>query len=121
MRAISLFAIVSLFCLLGCKDQDVSKEFRSYIKSNDRYRDLALERIDYPQSARTKKHSEEAKLGPEWEYVLMGRVERQIDLRILVEAIYRMNLQDKISVEVQVEEPLDNMGVQSPAKDTAAD
>jgi hypothetical protein len=107
MRCITLFAMFGLFCLLGCRVQDVSvlKEFQSYIKSNDRYKDLTLAKLEYPRSARTKKHSKEAGLGPEWEYVLMGKVESEIDFRTLFEAVYRMNLQDKISIEVQVGEP----------------
>lgn len=91
-----------LWVVSGCFRSDEIEKFKTFIESKEQYHNLVLEKIEYPRSVRTRLHSKEAGLGPEWDYVLMGRVDRQVDLRILVEAIYRMNLQDKICIEIDV-------------------
>ena len=105
LKRMAVFAMtIVMFCASGCVYERRVREFKAFVESKEEYRDLVLEKLEYPRSARTRKHSREAGLGPEWDYVLMGRVDRQVHLRNLVEAIYRMDLQDEISLEVQVDQ-----------------
>jgi len=102
MYKIVIILFFVLFVMAGCAVSNNIDTFKTFIESSDHYKYLSIEKLEYPKSVRTKLHSKQSDLGPEWEYVLTGKVDRQIDLRNIVEAVYRMDLQDKISIDVRV-------------------
>lgn len=85
----------------GCGEDNL-KTFGEFVASDARYTNVTLRVLNTsavrdPSGAPTSQA-----LGQDWDYTLEGYVERMADLRSLVEAVYRMDLDKKISLEVKV-------------------